>query len=282
MTQNRIVQPFKQCHREIYVLTDAEIQTETYSNRFAAHILKQHQLQHLCLQRGWQYQLMGSFDFQSTPTLHLPKWDLTVELYVDIPGNSDEVGIYTTVCSDQVKFMRCTKNADPHDHARFATVQLTEIMPVVFSEVMRDVDLFISVCSIGTDPNWTQGYRDYWHSYSFGDLSNSAQTRKQVLEEIVPHLRIADRCKFDSKFLIVRGDIRTYKIHMGSGNILMEPNDQYLCIVPARGPAQLSQNVFLPFEGDTVLSIILSKALMLAEDTKINDGSILTQIHHKG
>ncbi len=282
LTQNRIVQPFKQCHREIYVLTDAEIQTETYSNRFAAHILKQHQLQHLCLQRGWQYQLMGSFDFQSTPTLHLPKWDLTVELYVDIPGNSDEVGIYTTVCSDQVKFMRCTKNADPHDHARFATVQLTEIMPVVFSEVMRDVDLFISVCSIGTDPNWTQGYRDYWHSYSFGDLSNSAQTRKQVLEEIVPHLRIADRCKFDSKFLIVRGDIRTYKIHMGSGNILMEPNDQYLCIVPARGPAQLSQNVFLPFEGDTVLSIILSKALMLAEDTKIKDGSILTQIHHKG
>ncbi|HEX3128330.1 MAG TPA: DUF4132 domain-containing protein, partial [Thermoanaerobaculia bacterium] len=31
-----IVQPFKQAHREIYVLTDAERQTATYSNRFAA------------------------------------------------------------------------------------------------------------------------------------------------------------------------------------------------------------------------------------------------------
>src|SRR5262249_9485364 len=33
-----ITQPFKQAHREIYVLTDAERGTRTYSNRFAAHI----------------------------------------------------------------------------------------------------------------------------------------------------------------------------------------------------------------------------------------------------
>ncbi|MBS1952635.1 MAG: WGR and DUF4132 domain-containing protein [Cyanobacteria bacterium SZAS-4] len=281
LMQNKVVQPFKQCHREIYVLTAAEIQTETYSNRFASHILKQHQLQHLCMQRGWHYQLMGSFDFQSTPTLHLPKWDLTVELYVEIPGNSDEAGVYSTVCSDQVRFTRCSKNAAPDDYARRGVVQLTEIMPVVFSEVMRDVDLFISVCSIGTDPNWTQGHREYWHQYSFGDLSNSAQSRKQVLEEIIPYMRIADRCTFDSKFLIVRGDLRTYKIHLGSGNILMEPNDQYLCIVAARGHSDSSPRVFLPFEGDNVLSIILSKTIMLAEDTKIKDPSILTQIHHK-
>src|SRR5262249_29418400 len=38
-----VQQPFKQAHREVYLLTDAERQTATFSNRFAAHILKQHQ-----------------------------------------------------------------------------------------------------------------------------------------------------------------------------------------------------------------------------------------------
>jgi hypothetical protein len=60
----------------------------------------------------------------------------------------------------------------------------------------------------------------------------------------------------------------------------MEPNDQYLCIVPGRGDATPS-DVFLPFDGDRVLSIILSKALMLAEDDKIKDSSITSQIRAK-
>lgn len=57
----------------------------------------------------------------------------------------------------------------------------------------------------------------------------------------------------------------------------MEPNDQYLCIVPsnsAKGPSQ----VFLPFEGDRMMAVILSKALMLADDTKIADPTIVMQI----
>jgi len=36
------------------------------------------------------------------------------------------------------------------------------------------------------------------------------------------------------------GDLRTYKIHLGSGNVLMEPNGQYLCIVPTRGARRSS------------------------------------------
>jgi hypothetical protein len=82
------------------------------------------------------------------------------------------------------------------------------------------------------------------------------------------------------RFLVVRGDVRTYKIHLGSGNILMEPNDQYLCIVPARGAATggLAGRVFLPFEGDGTLAIILSKAFLLSEDRKIQDPTILHQI----
>jgi hypothetical protein len=71
---------------------------------------------------------------------------------------------------------------------------------------------------------------------------------------------VPDRCRLTERFLIVQGDIRTYKIQLGSGNILMEPNDQYLCIVAARGTAKrgFADKVFLPFEGDRVLAIILS------------------------
>ncbi|MEO1279908.1 MAG: hypothetical protein AAFV77_13195, partial [Planctomycetota bacterium] len=86
----------------------------------------------------------------------------------------------------------------------------------------------------------------------------------------------ADACELDDRFLIVRGTKRTYKIHLGSGNILMEPDDQFLCIV--QGRTESERGVFLPFEGDRTLAIILSKAFMLAADDKITDKTILSQI----
>ena len=55
-----------------------------------------------------------------------------------------------------------------------------------------------------------------------------------------------------------------------------QPNNQYLCIV--RDRAAGSKQVRLPFEGDDTLSIILSKAFMLADDDKIKDVSINSQI----
>jgi hypothetical protein len=48
-----------------------------------------------------------------------------------------------------------------------------------------------------------------------------------------------------------------------------------LCIVPSRGKGD--GKVFLPFE-DERLSLILSKAFLLAADTDITDESILRQI----
>jgi hypothetical protein len=171
-----------------------------------------------------------------------------------------------------------------HGRGNAEPLPLEEIPPLVFSEIMRDVDMFVGVASLGNDPNWLDGgaevrYRDYWHSYSFGDLTESAKTRKQVLEPLIPRLKIAERCRLTDKFLVVRGDIRTYKIHLGSGNILMEPNDQYLCIVPSRGSGIMGkEKLFVPFEGDQTLSIILSKAFLLAEDKKITDSTITRQL----
>ena len=60
----------------------------------------------------------------------------------------------------------------------------------------------------------------------------------------------------------------------------MDPNDQYLCIVPTQSPATggLGTKLFLPFEGDRTLAIILSKAFLLAADKNIKDPTILHQI----
>jgi hypothetical protein len=76
----------------------------------------------------------------------------------------------------------------------------------------------------------------------------------------------------------VRGSRHTYKIHMGSGNILMTPDDRYLCVVPAAGDSALTGDAYLPFEGDRTLSVILSKATLLARDDQITDPTILSQL----
>jgi hypothetical protein len=267
-----IVQPFKQAHREIYVLTEAELATQTYSNRFAAHVLKQHQLASLCQARGWTYRLQGAFDSSNAPTRELPDHGGAVEFLVDTASAGNEqsaAGIFLYVSSDQVRFRR---NGE--------VIRLLEIPARVFSEVMRDVDLFVGVASVGNDPAWRDSgpdaHRNYWDAFAFGDLSAAAETRREQLLRIIPALAIRAQLALEGKYLIVRGTRRTYRIHLGSANVLMEPNGQYLCIVQG---ARSSERIYLPFEGDTVLPLILSKAVLLAADDRISDQSILKQIN---
>jgi hypothetical protein len=283
LERHAVTQPFKQAHREIYVLTDAELATETYSNRFAAHLLRQHQFQALCRQRGWTYRLQGAFDSHNTPTLERPRWGLRAEFWVEGLVDGDDLlsdaGICLYVSTDHVRFTGLEGGG---------ALPLAEVPAPVFSEVMRDVDLFVGVCSVGNDPNWRDDglaeYRNYWETYSFGDLSASAETRRAVLERLLPRLKIGPRCSLTDRFLVVRGDLRTYNIHLGSANVQMEPNSQYLCIVPdrSRRPEEGYGQLALPFEGDGILSLILSKAFLLADDTRITDPSILAQLRRSG
>lgn len=300
----QVTQPFKQAHREVYLLTDAELRTGTYSNRFAAHIIRQHQFNALCAARGWKNKLRLLVDAEYPPaTKELPLWGLRAEFWIEGIGedygtDTNDSGAFLRLATDQVRFYRMdavpnSAHAGGGGYGAIANrpgnnqisdpLPLDQVPPLVFSEIMRDVDLFVGVASVGNDPAWQDGgpegrYRDYWQGYSFGDLSGTATTRKKVLESLVPRLKIAKRCSFSDRFLIVRGDKRTYKIHLGSGNILMEPNDQYLCIVPDSQARNAQGSLYLPFEGDAMLSIIISKALLLAEDTKIKDPTITRQI----
>ncbi len=276
LEQQQIVQPFKQAHREVYILTDAERETHDYSNRFAAHILRQHQFSALCDQRGWRYRLQGEWDSSNAPFLELPRHDLYVEFWVEPVENREvsEARIFVYVATDHVRFSRPGVDVP---------LPLEDVPPCVFSEVMRDIDLFVGVASVGNDPEWADGgmqaFDGYWHDYAYGRLSQTAVTRKEVLQRVIPRLRIAEQCRFGDKFLIVEGRLRTYKIHLGSGNVLMLPNDQYLCVVPKRGgTTKQTDGIYLPFEGDSLLSVILSKAFLLADDDEIKDPSIAHQI----
>jgi len=311
LERHQVTQPFKQAHREVYLLTDAERTTRVYSNRFAAHILRQHQFNALAAACGWKNTLRLMVDDTYPPaTLALPHWSLRAEFWIEGVGDNytsdvNEAGTYLRVTTDQVRFypIDAAENRaqagsgvyGPSYHwqqqrpdEETEPIPLNHIPALVFSEVMRDVDLFVGVASVGNDPTWEDGgpdhrYHTYWYSYSFGELSATAQTRKQVLERLLPRLTIASRCSIEGRFLKVRGDLRTYKIHLSSGNILMEPNDQYLCIVPGReNSSSPSERLYLPFEGDTVLSVILSKTFLLAEDANITDPSIMHQIGREG
>ncbi|MGI5457287.1 DUF4132 domain-containing protein [Streptomyces sp. CA-249302] len=301
LERHAITQPFKQAHREVYLLTDAERTTHTYSNRFAAHVLRQHQFNSLAAIRGWRNKLRLMVDDSAPPaTRDLPEWGLRAEYWIEGEGenygaDTTESGSYLRLRTDQVRFypidapenwahccggeyhMWLRDGVDP-----VTPVPLMDIPPLVLSEVLRDVDLFVGVASVGNDPTWQDGgpggrFREYWTSYGFGDLSQGAETRRALLDRLIPRLAIADRCTIEGRFLHVKGERHTYKIHLGSGNILMTPNDQYLCIVPKPNPGA-PQAGYLPYEGDRMLGVILSKALMLADDRKITDPTILSQL----
>jgi hypothetical protein len=268
-----IRQPFKQAHREVYLITDAERQTGTYSNRFAAHVLRQHMFAALCEERGWTFRVMGQWDSHNTPTLELPQFGLKAQYEVDFPRDESEVSghsVYLLIRTGPVRFVSAV-----------APQPLESVPPIVFSEVMRDVDLFTSVSSIASDPAWGQQdpmpMREYWTAFSFGELSEMAQNRRSVLERLLPQLSLRDRCRIDGRFLVVRGDRTTYRIHLGSANVLMEPGSRYLCIVQGAATKVSPHSLALPFEGDHTLALILSKAFLLADDCNIKDQSILRQ-----
>jgi hypothetical protein len=269
-----LTQPIKQAHREVYVLTDAERQTRLYSNRFAAHILRQHQFRALCQARGWKYDFMGGWDSWNVPTRTLPRRDIAVSFHVDQVDNDarGDNGVSLHVATDQVRFSNALGQNEP----------LEAIPPVVFSELMRDVDLFVGVASVANDPTWSDGgprgrHGGYWSEWAFGELGQSATTRRELMSWIAPKLSISDRLTITDRFLLVHGRRHDYAIHFGSGNIQIRPSNRYLCIVPDQ-PHREAGAVRLPFTGDGLVSIIISKAFLLAEDDKIKDLTILAQL----
>jgi hypothetical protein len=277
LVRDQLVQPFKQAYREVYLLTPAERATRLYSNRFAAHILRYRQTFALMKERNWTTNFLGPYDggYEGYARREFPDAGLTA-VFGHYAVDTGQPGSDVELCStDRVLFHRTgDRTREP--------IPLEEIPDLVCSEAMRDVDLFVAVTSIALDPNWADRGDDphitYWQAFSFGELTETAAVRRDALARLIPKLKIAGQLELGDRFLRVRGHRHAYKIHIGSGNIQIEPDDRYLCIVPAGSGRP---KVMLPFDGDQVLSVILSKALLLAADNKITDPTILQQLKRR-
>lgn len=285
-----IVQPFRQVWRETYALTDAERETATYSNRFAGHVLRQHQLMALAHANDWKATHRTGFDTPDDEPTHirLPDFGLQAEYWTGaagVDGPTTENGAYLYLVTDRLKFHALDEDAR---FGRGEEVPLDRVPARVLSEMLRDCDLFTSVASISLDPEWRDQGRDaahpgawrreadaYWNWSQTAALTASAETRRQMLEVLLPRMKQAAALSLDDTSLRVQGVLHGYRIHLRSGAVIMDDNQQHICIVPDRGK---SLRMTLPFDGDPILSLVLSKALLLIEDDKITDPVILRQM----
>ncbi|MDX8438427.1 DUF4132 domain-containing protein [Mesorhizobium australafricanum] len=295
LTENRIRQPFIQAWRPIYLLTDAERATATYSNRFAGHILEQAPAMGILKKRGWQAYnrtMDGNSAEHERVRLALPHFGVAAEYWIAGIGSRIQEGkaaehggrLFAFISCDRVSFYALDKNGKPGGEP----ISLESVPARAFCEAMYDIDSIVGRTSIGADRNWQDRgagaahplsqvpeFVDYHRRYSSGQASELARSRHDFLAKLLPGLAIADHCSLNSDFLMVDGKLATYKINLGSGNILIAPNDRYLCIVPA---GRSEAESYVPYEGDEILSLIISKAMMLADDGHIEDKSILHQI----
>jgi hypothetical protein len=278
-------QPFRQAFREFYEITEDERQTRMYSNRFAGVLMRQHQLASLCRSRGWDYRLQGTgFDGYNVPTKKLPSWNMQVELHVDLPLDRDKslrdsglaelsgTGINLFVTSDRVRFYRDRRE-----------VAVDEVPAILYSEVMRDVDLFTSVCAIGDDESWSDlgdhGTGLFRPRFETNELSAVIALRAEILSRLLPRTSIADRCKIAKTHLEVRGQLGTYRILFGwaAAALATDSGMRWLRIPQKLLDAVVFNLTEIPIDLDYRTELVLRKAYVLADDWKIDSPELVRQ-----
>lgn len=238
------IQPFKQLFRELYVPTRAEREEGLLSRRYAGHQLQPRQALALLGQRGW----VNHPEEGVRKTFHeagLSAWLTFLQgtlTPVDVEGLTIE----------GVGFSR---------RGEWKPLPLEEIPPRLFSEVMRDVDLVVSVAHRGgVDPEAS---------------ASTVEMRASLIRETCGLLSIGN-VRLQGAHALIEGALGSYSVHLGSAVVHRQPGGS-LCIVPVH--AQHRGRLFLPFaDDDPRTAEVLSKILLLARDTEIKDPSILEQI----
>jgi hypothetical protein len=131
----------------------------------------------------------------------------------------------------------------------------------VFSETMRDLDLMVSVAHRGgVDPEAT---------------ASTVEMRTALLKEMLGLMKIGN-VRLVDRHAFIDGKIGAYNLHLGSGTVHRQPGGS-LCIIPVH--SQHRGRLFLPFaDNDPKTAEIVSKVLLLAQDDKIKDPTILEQL----
>lgn len=238
------VQPFKQVFRELYILTATERNQKTHSGRYEGQQVNPKQAVAVIGKRGWvnvpEEGIRKTFhhDNISVWVTFLEGWLTPAE----VDGLTVQHVLFTSKSDGKV-------------------IPLEQIHPRVFSEAMRDLDLMVSVAHRGgVDPEAT---------------ASTIEMRTALLTETLRLLKIGN-VRLKEQYAFVDGKIGNYNVHLGSGTVHRQPGGS-LCIIPVH--SQHRGRIFLPFaDNDPKTAEIMSKILLLAQDDKIKDPTILEQL----
>jgi Family of unknown function (DUF5724)/Domain of unknown function (DUF4132) len=247
---NRRCQPFKQVFRELYVLTtgEQEHRSTNYdrpsSSRYAGQQVNRTQAIALFGQRGW----INNNDEGVKRTFH--DLGLMVNVEFSYGGYTPaEVGGLTI---EHVYFI---------DRKTEKYLKPDSIDSRIFSEVMRDLDLVVSVAHQGgVDP----------------EASASTIEMRSALVQETCRLLSVNNLKLQAPHVLIAGHLGNYSIHLGSAVVHRQPGGS-ICIIPVHN--QERGRLFLPFtDNDPKTAEVISKVLLLAKDQEIQDPTILEQL----
>ena len=236
-------QPFKQVFRELYIPTKDELETSNRSERYQGHQVQPQKTVALLRGRGWTV----NYEEGLQRVYHKEGFRATIYAAADWYTPSD-------VEAPTLEYVVFYSLKDGKE------VPMKEINPVIFSEVMRDVDLVVSVAHVGgVDP----------------EASHSTMQMRAALARESARLFKLTNVEVKERHILVKGKLGEYSIHLGSG--MVSQGGLQLSILAVQ--SQHRGRVFLPFVDDDPKSAeIISKMRLLAEDDKIKDPTILRQI----
>lgn len=239
----KLKQPFKQVFRELYVKLEEELEKED-TRMFAGNQIQPQKTVGALRGRRWVA------DYEDGLQKIYYKEDIVARIYAmadwfspsDIEAPTLEWVVFT-------------------DRKTFKPLKIKDIPDVIYSEVMRDVDLAVSVAHAGgVDPETS-------HS--------TIEMRKAIVACNLELFKIKN-VRLEGNHAMVDGALGKYTIHLGSG-VVHQMGNVMLFVVPVH--SQHRGRIFLPFiDDDPKTAEIMSKILLFAEDKKIKDPSILAQI----
>lgn len=240
---NRITQPFRQVFRELYVKTPEESNL-LYSERYAGNQLQPAKTVAVLKNRRWVA------DVENGLQKVYYKENIVAQLYAladwFTPADIESPTLERVCFSDR-------KTGEP--------IKIADIPDVIFSEVMRDVDLAVSVAHAGgVDPETS-------HS--------TTEMRAAILSFVLPMFGITN-VELQDRHAIIDGKLAQYSVHLGSG-VVHQIGGTMIPVLPVH--SQQKGKIFLPFvDDDPKTAEIVSKVLLFAEDDKIKDPAILSCI----
>ena len=223
-------QPFKQVFRELYVPTKDELETSNRSERYQGHQVQPQKTVALLRSRGWTV----NYEEGLQRVYHKEGFRATIYAAADWYTPSD-------VEAPTLEYVVFYNLKDGKE------VPMKEINPVIFSEVMRDVDLVVSVAHVGgVDP----------------EASHSTMQMRGALARESARLFKLDNVEVKERYILVKTEHGDYSLHLGSG--MISKSGLQINVVAVQ--SQHRGRVFLPFvDDDPKTAEIISKMKLLAE-----------------